>query len=72
MLSSVSFLCFGALLTRASLLPRSDPPFQFVPSKATTPDNKFNIATKIFQGQPPLTTDTPTDVYGARSVRPVF
>ena len=59
---------FHFLLAHASIIPRADPPFQYVPSKATTPDNKFNIATTIFQGQPPDTTDVAPDVYGARSV----
>jgi len=68
MLLQVQALCFVTLLAHASVLSRSDPPFQFVPTKATTPDNKFNIGTKIFQAQPPDTTDTIPDVYGARSV----
>lgn len=66
------FLSYNALLAKAHLLPRADPPFQFVPDTATTPDNKFNIpGIPKFTTQPPLTSDSVSAVYGVRSVRSV-
>lgn len=70
MLSYLSLLSFSTLAV-TSVLPSTDPLFQYVPAKATTPDNQFNIGTKIFQGQPFDNNNAVVPaIYGPRSVRP--
>ena len=69
--SLIALLVLSAL-ANASIIPRSDPGFQYVPSKATTPDNQFAQGTEKQTGQPPITSDADPDVYGARSVRIAF
>ena len=62
-------LSYTALLAKAHLLTRADPPFQVVPDYATTPDNEFNIPKVLeLKGQPTVTSDPVPAVYGARSV----
>ena len=68
MLSLIYVLACSILHTRAYLQPRGDPGFQYVPPKATTPDNKYNIGTVKLTGQPDDTKDTVPAVYGPRSV----
>lgn len=70
MLSYISILSFSTFVL-TSVLPSTDPPFQSVPAKATTPDNTFNIGTTLFQGQPPDNDNAIVNAaYGPRSVRP--
>lgn len=63
-------ILYGLLVSRAaaSIIPRADPPFQTVPSKATTPDNKFAVNEPERKGQPGESGATPNAVYGPRSV----
>jgi hypothetical protein len=69
MLSRLLLLLLGNLFAHATVLPRSDPPFQSVPVKATTPDNHFNISgVPLLTAQPPVTSDTTNPVYGPRSI----
>lgn len=69
MMFCLLLLSYNALLAKAHLLPRADPPFQLVPENATTPDNQFNIpGVPLLKAQPIVTSDPVPDVYGVRSV----
>ena len=63
-------IMYGLLVSHvaASIIPRADPPFQTVPSKATTPDNKFAINKPEGTGQPGESGATPNAVYGPHSI----
>lgn len=68
MLSLLCALSLLTLLVHATVLSRGDPGFQHVPARATTPDNKFNIGSKILKAQPPHTDEPVPAIYGPRSV----
>ncbi|MCJ1260547.1 hypothetical protein MMC22_000409 [Lobaria immixta] len=56
-----------ASLVSGAIIPRADPPFQFIPA-TSKPDNTYHNGNVGITGEPPVVTDIPPAVYGARSV----
>ena len=54
-------------IAQAAIIRRQDPGLQQVPSEARAPDT-FKVGTTVENGMPPLSGDTPPNIYGARSI----
>ena len=56
-----------ASIASGSILRRQDPGFQSIPATGKA-DGTFNNGAPMLAAEPPMTSDTPPDIYGARSV----
>lgn len=54
-------------LVSGAIIPRADPPFQFIPA-TSKPDNTYNNGKDVLGGLPKVVPDIPPAIYGARSI----
>ncbi|KAI9801885.1 MAG: hypothetical protein M1833_002199 [Piccolia ochrophora] len=65
---SIRILLASFIGVEAGIIPRQDPGMQYIPTTPKAPGTFFNEKGVRLKGMPPISTETPPEIYGTRDI----